>query len=392
MSSNISARSIPIAPTTKLAWPHSVAVLLAMSLGLLFTAPATGQMLSSASPLPMVGIDSAGHHYSPATRWRDRGPIFWQAYAQGEYVGDARLAHVAKYRLRVDDEIEFIYRITRDRTSRPYELNVGDEIEVESFADAKIKRRVIILPDGTISLGLVGQVPAAGKTVKQLSAELNQQYEKYYKQPAITVTPLKVNTKLEDLRATVDSRAGSGGQNVRVRVTPDGTLALPAIGNVPAQGLSLEEMKLEIDARYDKEVEGIEVTPVLAQRAPRYVYLLGEVANPGRHLLEGPTTVMQSLAMAGSWKVGANLRQVVVFRRGSDWRLLATKLDIRGALYAKRPIPADEIWLSDSDVVVVPKSDIQQFDEWVELVFTRGIYGVFPGQANRVDFGRQGRL
>ena len=36
-------------------------------------------------------------------------------------------------------------------------------------------------------------------------------YKKYYKVPAITVTPLKVNTKLEDLRATIDRRAGIGG-------------------------------------------------------------------------------------------------------------------------------------------------------------------------------------
>lgn len=369
-----------------------VVTLLAIVLVLSSTPSATGQLLTPASPRPMVGIDSAQRNFCPSTRWRQRGPIFWEAYAQGEYVGDTRLAHVPKYRLRVDDEIEFIYRVTRDRTSRPYELNVGDEIEVESFADAKIKRRVIILPDGTISLGLLGQVPAAGKTVEQLRIELNRMYEKYYKQPSITVMPLKVNTKLEDLRATVDSRAGAGGQSVRVRVTPDGTLALPAIGNVPAQGLSLAELKLEIDARYDKEIEGIEVTPLLAQRAPRYVYVLGEVANPGRHLLDGPTTVMQSLAMAGSWNVGANLRQVVVFRRGTDWRLLATKLNVRDALYARQPIPADEIWLSDSDIVVVPKSHIKQFDEWVDLVFSRGIYGVLPGQTNGVSFVRQGQL
>ena len=80
--------------------------------------------------------------------------------------------------------------------------------------------------------------------------------------------------------------------------------------------------------------------------------------------------------MAGSWNVGANLNQVVVFRRGDDWRLLATMLDIRGALYANTPCPADEIWLNDSDIVVVPKRKILVVDEFIELVFTRGIYSV----------------
>ncbi len=358
----------------------------------LVPAPATGQALGPAAPRPVVGIDSGLHHFSPETPWSARGPICWQGYAQGEYVGPARSPHVAQYRMRVDDELEFIYRVTRDRTSRPYELNVGDQIEVESFADAKIRRRVIILPDGTISLALLGQIPAAGKTIEQLRIDLNRRYQKFYKNPSVTVIPLQVNTKLEDLRATVDSRAGTGGQNVRARVTPDGTVSLPAIGSVPAQGLTLSELKREIDARYDEEVEGIEVTPVLAQRAPRFIFVVGEVAQPGRYIMEGPTTVMQSIALAGSWKVGANLNQVVIFRRGDDWRLLATILDVKKALYAQRPIPADELWLSDSDIVVVPKSRIQQFNEWVDLVFTRGVYGLLPGQASSVTFVGEGRL
>ncbi len=106
--------------------------------------------------------------------------------------------------------------------------------------------------------------------------------------------------------------------------------------------------------------------------------MLGEVAAPGRFELTGPTTVMQALALAGSWNVGGNLNQVVVFRRDENWCLMATKLDIRGALYGKRPCPADEIWIRDSDIVVVPKSPILVADEFIELVFTRGIYGVFP--------------
>ena len=53
-------------------------------------------------------------------------------------------------------------------------------------------------------------------------------------------------------------------------------------------------------------------------------------------------------------------------------------LDIRPALYGRQPCPPDEIWLSDSDVIVVPKNPILVADEFIDLVFTRGIYGVFP--------------
>jgi polysaccharide export outer membrane protein len=138
-------------------------------------------------------------------------------------------------------------------------------------------------------------------------------------------------------------------------------------------------------------VEGIEVIPVLAQRAPRFAYVLGEVKNPGRFELTGPTTALQALSMAGSWNVGANLRQIVVFRRGDDWRLMATMIDLDGALAGRQPCPQGEIWLDDSDVIIVPKGAILKADDFINLVFTRGIYGVFPLFMN-VNFSKLSTL
>ncbi|MCR9117560.1 MAG: sugar ABC transporter substrate-binding protein, partial [bacterium] len=75
-----------------------------------------------------------------------------------------------------------------------------------------------------------------------------------------------------------------------------------------------------------------------------------------------------------------------------DWRLMATRLDIRGALLGKRPCPADEIWLRDSDIVVVPQSAILRADNFIELVFTRGIYGVVPFQGITLNFAKAATL
>jgi polysaccharide export outer membrane protein len=144
------------------------------------------------------------------------------------------------------------------------------------------------------------------------------------------------------------------------------------------QCLALDEARKEIDARYDAAIPGVHVTLVLSQRASRFVYVLGEVGQPGRYELVGPTDVMGALALAGNATIGANTRQVVVFRRGPDWRLMATMLDIRGALYARRPVPADNIWLNDSDIVLVPKTPIQQVDEVIEQYITRGAYSLIP--------------
>jgi polysaccharide export outer membrane protein len=346
------------------------------------------QALGPAAPCPIMGVDCAAcgpYGYCDCAQrhngWRNMGPIDWQAYAQGEYVGHWREQHVPIYRLRVDDQLECVYRLTRDVQKEPYKLNVGDVIQVESFTDTQLNRELVIQPDGTVTLRLLGEVRAANMTVQELRTKLDDSYSKYYKLPSITVTPIRVNTKLDDLRATVDNRAGVGGQGRPAKVTPQGTIDLPGLNNIPAQGLTLDELQQEIDLRYKEQlgIEGVEVTPILTQRAPRYVYVFGEVNTPGRFSMEGPTTLMQAISLAGSWKVGANLREIAVFRRGDDWRLMATVVHMQKTMLCnKQPCPCGEIWLDDSDIVMVPKTPILIADDLINLYFTRGLYSVLP--------------
>jgi polysaccharide biosynthesis/export protein len=334
------------------------------------------QALTPASPNPVPYRDCVGGNCNLG--FQPLSPGDFQRYSQGEYVGRARIPHVPEYRLRVDDQMDFIYRLTREETREPYLLNVGDEVRVESFTDKNLDRNLIIQPDGSITLPLLGQVQATNHTVAGLREELENSFKKYYKVPSIIVTPLKVNTMLDDLRAAIGGRSGFGPQVRPGKVTPEGTVTLPAVGTVPAQGLTLEEFKRELDTRYNDLIEGVEVTPVLTTRAARYVYVLGEVRLPGRYTLEAPTTVMQAIALAGSWNFGANVKQVIIFRRADDWRLIATVLDLRAALLGRQSCPAAEIWVSDSDLIILPKSHIQLTDNWIEMIFTKGLYGIVP--------------
>lgn len=352
-----------------------------------------------AAPHAIWAVDSTtacnGCGSSGEVGWDSRGPVDWQRYAQGEYVGHARTAHVPEYRLRVDDTLAIFYLRTREVMSRPYQLQVGDRVRIESLtagssaglgsdapaggSEDDLNREVVVQPDGMITLPLVGRVPAAGRRLEVLQQDLEKKFEAYYNVPAITVTPVQINTRLQDLLETVDSRGGlQGGRQISAIVTPAGKIQLPGLGSVYVQGLTLAEAKQEIDARYEMAIPGVSVTVDLQERAPRFIYVLGEVGTPGQFELTGPTTSMQAIALAGGWNVGANLRQVIVFRRGDDWRLMATMLDLRGALYGRRPVPADEIWLNDSDIVLIPKTPIEMADEFIEQVFTRGLYAAIP--------------
>ncbi|REK18895.1 MAG: sugar ABC transporter substrate-binding protein [Planctomycetota bacterium] len=340
----------------------------------------SGPYLTPADPDVVPAVDCLnGCPAGYEATWKALGVVAeFQEYAQGEYVGRARLPHVPVYRLRVDDQLEFSFRVDDDRLVSGYKLNVGDQIQVSSATDPSLERTLVVLPDGTISLPLVGQVPAAGLTVIELRDHLDSVFQEHLQDPSITVEPVDVNSKLEELRAAVAGRAGFRAQTLPGRVTPEGTIQLPAVGSVPAQGLSLDEFKMELDERFASRIQGMEVVPILSQKAPRYVYVVGEVRRPGRYELVAPTTAMQAITMAGSWVEGAEIRNVVVFRRADDWRLMATSLDLTRALLGKSPCPEGDIWISDADLIIVPRSKIQRASNFVDLVFVRGVYGVLP--------------
>jgi polysaccharide export outer membrane protein len=43
-------------------------------------------------------------------------------------------------------------------------------------------------------------------------------------------------------------------------------------------------------------------------------------------------------------------------------------------------------------VVLVPKSEVKVIDEYIDLLFTKGIYGVFPFQGASLNFSKLSTL
>ncbi len=319
--------------------------------------------------------------------WRDVQPYPFQPLKHGEYLGPIRIPSTIDYRIRVGDQIRFVYARSRDRLIENYRLRVGDRLAIRSVTDPDLRMGDIntgigveIQPDGLLYLNLIGNVRAAGYTVPQLRHNLENLYKDKIKDPAIDVQPIRTNTPLDDLIESVSNRTLGQGQVFTDSVHPDGTIRLMKLGAVCVQGMTMDEVKREINLRYAEIVTGLEVEPVLDQEAQHFVWISGEVTEPGRFQITGPTTVTQALALAKGIKLGGNNRQIVVFRRAEDWRLLATRLDIRGEHLGRVPNPADEIWVRDNDLIIVPPTPIKLFDNFVRQVFTEGIYGIVPFQ------------
>jgi polysaccharide export outer membrane protein len=332
----------------------------------------------------LCGVDCGRYGSSCNATWDDAHCIPWALFGPGEYVGPARPAHVETFYLRVNDFLTLTFIASRKKSAEHYRIGVGDELQIEWLQGAgntetPLDRKLLVQPDGTVTLPMIGEVMAAGKTVNDFRDEAVKLYSKFQRDPQITVTPLTVNVAVQDVLRAVTSKNASSGQTQDLKVTPEGTIQAAGIGSVYVQGLTLDELKSELEARYAEAYgPGLEVSPQLTERATSYVFIGGEVRAPGRYTLEGPTTVTQAIAMAGSWNNGGNLRQVVIFRRDENWCLKATKIDLRAPLYGKDPCPTNDVWLRENDLVLVPKSCILCATDLIELYFTRGVYAVFP--------------
>ena len=68
-----------------------------------------------------------------------------------------------------------------------YRLRPGDEIEIKFFYHPGLNERLIIGPDGKISLQLIDQILAAGLTTSQLDEVLTREYAKYLENYSINV-------------------------------------------------------------------------------------------------------------------------------------------------------------------------------------------------------------
>jgi len=78
-------------------------------------------------------------------------------------------------------------RPTVASNSPDYKLVVGDKLRVEVYRDQSMSQSLQIRPDGKITLPLVGDVPAAGKTPAALRDVLTSSLKEYITNPVVTV-------------------------------------------------------------------------------------------------------------------------------------------------------------------------------------------------------------
>jgi polysaccharide biosynthesis/export protein len=100
-------------------------------------------------------------------------------------------------------------------------------------------------------------------------------------------------------------------------------------------------------------------------------YVDGEVTRAGLVPLTGPTTVLQSISLAGGIKETAKTGEVILLRKMEDSKVTAYRINIDQAFSGVSG--ANDIYLRPNDIVYVPKSGIADVNTWVDMYIRKNI-------------------
>lgn len=252
--------------------------------------------------------------------------------------GSATLAMIGPVRIagktpeQLQEEISGLYASISYDGSHPdekkeYRIATSDVLEIKFANRPELNEKVIVLPDGKISLPLIGSVVAEGKSPEILTKELNDKYRAHINHVRLVVIVREFTSNKYYL---------------------DGKPVAPLF-------------------------KGLEKPLVIVREAsPMQFFVGGEVVSPRLFPYTGPVTAMQAIVMAGGPTKFAETRNVAIVRKTLDkqtqiiWRNLTEKELAQATL--------GDIQLKPYDMVIVPKSTIGRVNEYLD----KYIYSIVP--------------
>ena len=194
-----------------------------------------------------------------------------------------------------------------------YQLGPNDVVRLQVFGEEDLTVESKVAGDGTINFPLLGSVPIAGKTVKELQEYLASRLaEGYVRSPKVTV--LMVRYRNFYVHGEVKT---PGGYPYEAGLTVQKAISLAGGFTEKAETGKIAATRIMGD-RTNTMILGMEapILPddILAVGQMQKFYVSGEVKTPGRYPYEPGLTVQKALSMAGGLTERADLAGIKLTR------------------------------------------------------------------------------
>ena len=194
-----------------------------------------------------------------------------------------------------------------------YRIGPNDVIRVQVFGEEDLTVESKVAGDGAINFPLLGSVPIAGKTIKELQEYLTGRLaEGYVRSPRITV----LIVRYRNFYVTGEVKT-PGGYPYEAGLTVQKAISMAGGFTEKAETRKVAMTRLTGD-RTDTVMMGLEapVFPddILAVGSMQNFYVTGEVVRPGRYPYEDQLTLKKAITLAGGITDKADPQAVKVTR------------------------------------------------------------------------------
>ncbi|MEL6326244.1 MAG: polysaccharide biosynthesis/export family protein [Cyanobacteria bacterium J06626_23] len=301
-----------------------------------------------------------------------------------------------------------------------YVLGPSDQILLSVVGYPEFEGGYVVLPDGTVTLPLVGSIPVAGRSLDQIDAVINERLKYYLVDPVVdvglaTLRPVIVSvsgavhrpgpvqlTSLTNTNSTSDRSVqqdftdglptlssallAAGGvtrdADIRVvtvrRLLPGGQMQSITIDlweAIQAEGVGANFVLRDGDTVFIPRLDGEELDRRLiasSSIAPETigVRVVGEVKTPGEIRVSPDSSVSGAVAAAGGPTSDANLGNVVLVRMDESGEVTQQPMDLSNLI--------DNYQVQEGDVVLVAKRGyLSFFDTLGRVLNPLNLFGIF---------------
>ncbi|MGL3710421.1 SLBB domain-containing protein [Leptospirillum ferriphilum] len=243
-----------------------------------------------------------------------------------------------------------------------YHIGVGDTLSITVWEEPKLNGVFSVLPDGMITMPLLGTFRAAGYTSESLSRHIARRMSAIFrKAPSVTVTIKGMGNNFFYISGAV----GKPGvvpftHNIRllqaIILAGGATMAakedsVVLIRDNKPRTLSIEKLDQGKDLSQNVRIlpQDIIIVPVKTEQ----IYLMGEVAGPGAYYYNKGMTVMQALIQAHGFTQFASLGSVRIIRKQKDGTKKIVHIDINHIENEKKTEAKE--YLKPGDLIYVPQ-------------------------------------
>lgn len=138
----------------------------------------------------------------------------------------------------------------------------------------------------------------------------------------------------------------------RAKISPDGRVFHPLLGEVVVGGLTVEQLTKKLAQDLRRYIKEPEVSVQLLEAKSAKIGVLGEVSRPGIFIMSEPLTVLDAITMAGGFARTGSRSNVTLVRQGRNGRYQNLLIDVKKLLAGKADVE-ENLPLQPGDTVIV---------------------------------------